>query len=336
VLREVGFDEGHQTFALVSLIISSLSAGFTSATITYDYDTGVQRRRDEPEMYGMVPRGQRGTFAFVAMVINSAILLLLKGIGVSLALDFVPWPFLAWVVVDWCGYIAQRSLRRDLVSYWNVGGGSAIFFDAGALVLYKLIVDSTGVVQFRVPGILGGVYWSFSVIASTLTTPILCVVVATMEGSPDDFIFKTVACLGATWVATALLMYTMFDRRYRHTFTSTETCSEWVRGLFVHGELESRRMKIHTKRRRLWLSIRGDVKTWTLERWGDFEAQQPSWFDDGLIGQVDRDMIPPYFLKRMQSGLRINDKRRKSSIIAAVLDGGMRGNAVVSQDQNSE
>ena len=41
--------------ALVSLVVSALTTGFISASISYDWDTDVKRRKLTPEFYGYVP-----------------------------------------------------------------------------------------------------------------------------------------------------------------------------------------------------------------------------------------------------------------------------------------
>ena len=41
--------------AIVSLIISALTTGFTSATISFDMDTDQVMRKSNPEFYGYVP-----------------------------------------------------------------------------------------------------------------------------------------------------------------------------------------------------------------------------------------------------------------------------------------
>ena len=41
--------------AIVSLIISALTSGFISATISFDMDTDTMLRMNNPEFYGFVP-----------------------------------------------------------------------------------------------------------------------------------------------------------------------------------------------------------------------------------------------------------------------------------------
>jgi hypothetical protein len=60
-----------------------------------------------------------------------------------------------------------------------------------------------------------------------------------------------------------------------------------------------------------WLSIRGDVKAWTLENWERWEEEKPAFFNDAFKAQVDDDMIPPASLRKLNGG---GSARRRSSL----------------------
>ena len=61
----------------------------------------------------------------------------------------------------------------------------------------------------------------------------------------------------------------------------------------------------------MWLSIRDDVKTWTLENWERWEEEKPEFFNDAWKANVDDDMIPPASLRRLNGGA---SARRRSSL----------------------
>jgi hypothetical protein len=73
--------------ALGSIIMSACSTGFTAATISFDFDVSPQRRRDEPAFYGYIPdsAGWR-TAIFFCMIMNGALLLLLRSVSTALLL----------------------------------------------------------------------------------------------------------------------------------------------------------------------------------------------------------------------------------------------------------
>ena len=83
------------------------------------------------------------------------------------------------------------------------------------------------------------------------------------------------------------------------------------------GAVDSSKMNIHTKRRRMWKHLKPDVKEWTLANWARFEREQPDWFSTALIANVDDDMIPPGSLEGLaRAG---GGRKRKSSVSERVL-----------------
>jgi hypothetical protein len=73
--------------ALGSIIMSACTTGFTAATISFDFDVGPQRRRDEPDFYGYIPDSAgRRTAIFFCMITNGALLLLLRSFSTALLL----------------------------------------------------------------------------------------------------------------------------------------------------------------------------------------------------------------------------------------------------------
>jgi hypothetical protein len=151
--------------AVLSLTVSALSTGFSSATITFDYDTGVQRRKDTPEFYGFIPDGTRGSVVFGCMTLNSALLLLARSASAALLMHAKPSYFLWYVVGDCAFFFLQKAARGDIHYYGNLDGLAAtVAFDFLAQLVWKLIVDYTGLVQFRAPGILGGCYWTLNMV----------------------------------------------------------------------------------------------------------------------------------------------------------------------------
>ena len=48
-------DGAASSIAITSLIVSALTTGFISASISFDWDTDIQKRTANPEFYGYVP-----------------------------------------------------------------------------------------------------------------------------------------------------------------------------------------------------------------------------------------------------------------------------------------
>ena len=73
------------SYALVSIGISALTTGFTSAMIAFDKDVDVRGRRAQPLFYGYIPddNGLRGR-CFVLMLIISTLHNVSRSLGAAL------------------------------------------------------------------------------------------------------------------------------------------------------------------------------------------------------------------------------------------------------------
>jgi hypothetical protein len=80
-------DGAYSKVALGSIIVSACTTGFTAATISFDFDVSPHRRRDEPAFYGYIPDSAgRRTAIFLCMIMNGALLLLLRSLSTALLL----------------------------------------------------------------------------------------------------------------------------------------------------------------------------------------------------------------------------------------------------------
>jgi hypothetical protein len=165
LLRTLKGTGGASTSSTISLLISALSTGYSSATITWDFDTGVNRRREEPEFYGMIPDGARGNVVFLCMILNSALLLLVRCLSYAMLMLVNPAYVLCYALGDTVFFFLQKAARGDFKYFANVDGlAGLLIFDFLFQSLFKIITDFTGLVQLRGPGILGGSYWSGSMV----------------------------------------------------------------------------------------------------------------------------------------------------------------------------
>ena len=153
--------------AVLSLVVSALSTGYSSSTITFDFDTGVQRRKDEPEFYGFIPDGTRGTVVFGCMILNGGLLLLARSASAALLMHVKSSYFLYYVLGDCAFFFLQKAARGDARTFINVEGwAGTVFCDFLNQIAFKLIVDYTGLVQLRAPGVLGGCYWTGNMVGA--------------------------------------------------------------------------------------------------------------------------------------------------------------------------
>jgi hypothetical protein len=261
----------------------------------YDYDTGVQRRRNEPELYGFVPDGIRGNVVFGCMIINGAVLLLARSASAALLMHADSSYFPYYTLGDCALFFAQKAARRDMRTWIQ---GDAFFTDFIGQLIFKLVVDYTGLVQFRAPGVLGGCYWTGNMLLA-LAAPFGAVAVyyqsdASRTSMLDESTSWAVAgCLCATWILVFSILLLLMKPAYRRTFYSTETIGQWVCSFFTkEGATDETKMDIHKFKPVMWKHLRGEVKEWTLANWERIKAEDPEWFNAVLIAKVDEDMIP--------------------------------------------
>jgi hypothetical protein len=114
--------------------------------------------------------------------------------------------------------------------------------------------------------------------------------------------------LGVSFFACFLLL---MKREYASTFFSLQTGHAWVKASFLKGTDDQQKARLLRKNRKQWMSIRDDVKVWTMENWERWEDERPAWFNDAWKAGVDDDMIPAESLRRMRGE---GEGRRRSSL----------------------
>jgi hypothetical protein len=129
--------------------------------------------------------------------------------------------------------------------------------------------------------------------------------------------------LSGLWVSFFFVFLLLMKSKFRATFFSLQTGHSWVKSFFLDHEEDRIKMFLHGQNRKLWASIREDVKAYTLDNWERWEEEKPEWFNDAWKAGVDDDMIPPASLGRLNGGA---SERRRSSL--GDLLGGRAGGSV--------
>jgi hypothetical protein len=147
--------------ALFSVLISALSTGFTSAVFTFDYDINPVGRALDPDFYGMIPDGSFGrTIVFVCLMLQAALLLLIRSLGAAMLIELNKSYFLVYTALDHGLYWLQVLVRNDYRLFLGTsvdGVAGIIFATILCHTVTKVVADYTGLVQFRGPGLLGGI-----------------------------------------------------------------------------------------------------------------------------------------------------------------------------------
>jgi hypothetical protein len=93
------------------------------------------------------------------MVLNSALLLLLRSIGAALLMLADTKIFVAYMAGDHLLYLLQKLVRGDFMYWMPLEGVGGLALSLLMRVIVKTITDFTGVIQFRAAGEMGGVMW---------------------------------------------------------------------------------------------------------------------------------------------------------------------------------
>ena len=140
-------------FALLSIVVSALTTGFTSAMIAFDMDVDVPHRKSQPRFYGYIPddNGQRGR-CFMLMTLISTLHNLSRSVGCALLLVLPNKSIILYIMGgEMTLYLTVKVLRNDFF-YWARFDKSLehilSFFE---WVLVKIIVDFSGCLHFRHP-----------------------------------------------------------------------------------------------------------------------------------------------------------------------------------------
>jgi hypothetical protein len=149
---------------------------------TDDFDSDPEKRRNLPSFYGYLPdEGSKRTIMYVCMVLNSALLLLLRSIGAALLMLADTKIFVAYMAGDHLLYLLQKLVRGDFLYWVPMEGVGGLAVSLLMRIIVKTLTDFTGVLQFRGAGEMGGVMWLLTMVLA-LVAP--WVAVPVYFGSP--------------------------------------------------------------------------------------------------------------------------------------------------------
>ncbi|GMI28630.1 hypothetical protein TeGR_g11984 [Tetraparma gracilis] len=227
-----------------SIIMSALTTGFTSSMISYDFDVDPQRRKETPDYYGYIPdEAMKRSIIFMIMLLNSAVLLLLRSLSAALVLIIDGRYLGAYMLADMGMYYIQKLVRRDFW-YWlpTKGLGMSVLIAFLMRTMIKLLTDYTGIIQFRHPGELGGLYWTLNLVFAGASSIVFAVVyVKSTSGGgvedriPVDWLTFVVASLVASWFVTFGVFLALMKKEHIYSFFSPENVHDHYKSMFLYG-----------------------------------------------------------------------------------------------------
>ncbi|GMI44330.1 hypothetical protein TrCOL_g754 [Triparma columacea] len=321
-----------------------LTAAFTSAITSWDWDLNKENRKSVRSFYGYIPSNVNGKMkVFASLYFLSAFNLLTRSFacvlfyiksGISEVATLLGGELLIYFVI--------KGFRRDLWYWVPIYGGFGVFISWIFRWVIKVIVDWTAVVQFRHPNEVGGAYFTFSL---GLTVVMGVVAALQYEKAVDDVgitdqdvelgednqivggeesgleestVVKImmVACAGMV-VSYATLLVSV-KREYLHTFISTKTGNESTQELFTKSKEDEHRFTILETNEHKWEhKIGAEVKAWINERLPLWLEEPPEWFNDQRRSIIPDDFVTdPDILVRLRTNnvKEIIEQRRRSSL----------------------
>ena len=140
---------------LVSIAISALTTGFTSALIAFDCDVDVSRRKKNPKLNGYIPddHAARGRCFFLMMLI-SALHNLSRSVGCALLAASSSDK--STLLVYFMGgemilYLAFKAARGDFYYFLRLEGFFGFVVSLLDRIFVKVIVDFSGCFHMRHP-----------------------------------------------------------------------------------------------------------------------------------------------------------------------------------------
>ena len=275
------------TTTVGSLIVSALTTGFISASISFDYDVDPAKRKESPEFYGYIPDGGCRTVIFGCMIVNSALLLLTRSFSAAMLMLVNKSYFALYLVGDMALYLGVKAASGDFHYWLPVDSVFGLFVSLLRRVIVKTITDFTGVIQFRNYPDMGGLYWTFNMLL-TLAASFGCVWIG--EGGTKEW--EMVTMTSGAWVVTFGLFLFVMKKEYRRTFFSTKSGKQKAMDHFLQGKDDSAKKMILKYNKKQWLKIRGEVKDWVQANWWRWEEEKPVWLTKAWIAKVPADMVP--------------------------------------------
>jgi hypothetical protein len=205
-------------------------------------------------------------------------------------------------------------------------------------------MDYTGLIYFRHPVEVGGLFWSLNPLIALLCS---CASVAIYYGSTSRFggddadyfevsrnatnnttlvadsaefmsesnCWKLVGGLSGSWVLVFLLMISIMKKKYRKTFFLTKTGKQVTMELMSSPD-EEVKASIFKRNRGQWKAVEGDVEIWVKQNWFRWKKERPKWFTENLIAK-----IPDFMIPKEEDRVVLGEMRRRSSLGALVLGG---------------
>jgi len=231
----IAFPQQVVRLALLSIAISALTTGYSSAMISFDIDIDVKKRKNCPSFYGYIPddNGLR-TRTFVLMTLISALHNLSRSVGCALLVVVGGGRLLMSFVGSEMGFffLWKIARREFLISPRNDSKRSKAILSTLARIVYQIIAGFTGCFHFRHPFVLGGFYYSMSMLWAQVFPFVALHLYNNSDGLADstndhddlgEKVQLLLICSFVVWLMLNVAFFCTIDLSYIFTFFSIET-----------------------------------------------------------------------------------------------------------------
>jgi hypothetical protein len=326
VVQSIGFltSKKKTSAAVLSLMASAGSAAMTSTVLTYDLDTNPASRKQNPDVYGLIPDTGRGA-AFSLLFSLAMLQVIARGVSVALlAVTNGSWLQL-YLGTDMLLFLMYKTIMGDFLYWLPMPFAAAVPFSLVCRLIVKTVVDFSGCAHFKHPYEMGGAYYCFNAVLTLVSVPVFVYLykeyAEVEEGGAeklgDRVLWTFSICILVAWLALfGLFVARTMSPKNRKTLLSTRTGCQRIESLFLHHKEDAKRIQIFGNSMLKWLRIKEDVRAWTLESWETWEAEKPGWFTANQIAKIPDDFIPLRYLVTL-GGAR---ERRGSAAVVGKMD----------------
>ena len=215
-----------------------------------------------------------------------------KLVSIPILFKTSPAALAAYLTGSMAVYLIYKLARGDL-QYWvpTLGPGLSLI----SRILIKVFTDFSATPQFRHPFELGGAFWLFTLFETQATCIGSCVAYWHFYDGKDKIddgpLFASLTVLVGTWLVALGSFLLSIDRAYLHTFVSSETAPQFLRGQFAHlADNDELRMDIFTVHATLWRAFADEVADWVAEDYARMVGQP--WFTPAMVETIPDSMLP--------------------------------------------
>eukprot|EP00520_Triparma_pacifica_P010762 CAMPEP_0118634898 /NCGR_PEP_ID=MMETSP0785-20121206/1791_1 /TAXON_ID=91992 /ORGANISM="Bolidomonas pacifica, Strain CCMP 1866" /LENGTH=210 /DNA_ID=CAMNT_0006525901 /DNA_START=645 /DNA_END=1274 /DNA_ORIENTATION=+ len=191
-------------------------------------------------------------------------------------------------------FLGLKVFRHDFWYWIPIGGALEVVVCILQRVVVKTISDFTSIVQFRHPYELGGLYWTFELVLTMCSLPVVIRIYEGQEGNKRviDLAWRLFYILTPS-VFVMIGVFFMYVEKYLNTFYSVERGKDLtLRGFKESEKDEVKALFTFQTSRHHWKSIEEEVRAWMELNWSSWMEEKPKWLTENTRNKIPKEWIP--------------------------------------------